>query len=206
MALGTVIRSFAAPVANTPVSLCWDGAALWHTEQFSSIYQIDPVTGAVERTIAPPANRPVGVAFDGHSLWVTNYLTATVYQLEMDGTVLRSFGTVAFPRGVAYDGAALWIVGESTNVVNRYSPDGTLARTVALPVAGGGGKDICLDGRSLWICDDNANRIRQVDLVTGTEITSFASPSTNPGGIAWDGRTLWHCDYSADRIYQIMVN
>ena len=39
--------------------------------------------------------------------------------------------------------------------------------------------------------------------MSGTVIRSFATPSTNPFGLAWDGRTLWHCDFAADLIYQI---
>jgi len=43
-------------------------------------------------------------------------------------------------------------------------------------------------------------------MALGTVIRQFASPSTNPMGLAWDGRALWNADYNSDQIYQIAVS
>jgi len=50
--------------------------------------------------------------------------------------------------------------------------------------------------------DDGTYRIYQLDL-DGRVIKSFASPSTDPRGLAFDGKHLWHCDPSTGRIYQL---
>jgi len=40
-------------------------------------------------------------------------------------------------------------------------------------------------------------------MVVGAVIKWFASPNSNPTGLAWDGKTLWHSDSNTDRIYQL---
>ena len=69
MALGTVIRSFAAPSANVR-GLTWDGRTLWVADDNANrIYQIDPVTGTIVRWFAAPSNSTGGLTWDGRTLW-----------------------------------------------------------------------------------------------------------------------------------------
>ncbi len=83
MALGTVIRSFAAPAAS-PGGLTFDGRTLWNANFISDlIYQIDPETGRVIRSFAAPATYPQGLTFDGRTLWNADSDSDLIYQIDI---------------------------------------------------------------------------------------------------------------------------
>lgn len=66
-----------SPVDDNPLSLLYDGHALWllaGRKNQGALFQLDPQSGAtVNRLDIPPSEKgdgPVDIAFDGHNLWV----------------------------------------------------------------------------------------------------------------------------------------
>jgi hypothetical protein len=51
------------------------------------------------------------MAFDGVHLWISDMATLTIFQINVDGDVLRAFLSPGqSPRGLTFDGAYLWNV------------------------------------------------------------------------------------------------
>jgi len=52
-----------------------------------------------------------GLAFDGNNFWISDSSTLTIFQLTIEGRVLRTFLSPGqSPRGLTYDGNYLWNV------------------------------------------------------------------------------------------------
>jgi parallel beta-helix repeat protein len=58
------------------------------------------------------------------------------------------------------------------------------------------------DGTNLWITDRLTDSVYQVT-TTGTVLSSFAAPSSDPKGLTWDGTNLWITDNVTNLIYEI---
>ena len=78
----TVISSFASP-DSSPYDLTWDGTNLWLAGDInSSIYKLNPNTGAVISSFASPDRYPSGLAWDGTNLWLAGNMNRSIYKLD----------------------------------------------------------------------------------------------------------------------------
>lgn len=85
--------------------------------------------------------------------------------------------------------------------LNRLGPE-QLAFTVhPAPVKNVSG--IAYDGRSLWITEENAQAIHQVDPVSGEVKGKIDFPVKATAGSAWDGSSLWQLAWEEKKIYQV---
>lgn len=125
---GEVLASIAAPGRNRyPMGMAWDGASLWNVDPWDGkIFQLDPTTGAIKRSIPSPAEGACGLAFDGACLWLSDATTGgRVYHIDpASGDVLSSFdgpgGSGHQTTGVAWDGRHLWIHDEAPSRARIY--------------------------------------------------------------------------------------
>ncbi len=123
-----VLARLEAPgLGKYPMGVAWDGTSLWNVDTTDRrIYQLDPSTGAVKRSLSSPAAGACGLTWDGACLWLTDAATdGLVYHLDAaTGEVLRSFpgpgGAGHQSTGVAWDGRALWINDEATGRARVY--------------------------------------------------------------------------------------
>jgi len=203
MALGTVIRSFAAGDI-TPLGAAWCGDGIWITGQnLDRVFLHDPVSGVVRYSVATPRIQPTGVGWDGRTLWV-NSGVGGIDQINLAGTTIRSIATNG-RQGMAMDGRSVWVVNNALNLVEQYDlTSGVLIRTIPEP-GGGTPRDVAWDGSSLWLCNQTTATIYKLD-TDGVVLASFAAPGALPFGITWDGRALWIVVGAVNRIYQVMVN
>jgi len=103
-----------------PMGLGWDGNALWSVDTWDKrIYELNPTTGEVLRSIPSPASGSCGMTWDGACLWLTDASTnGLVYHIDpASGEVLRSFdgpgGNGHQSTGIAWDGQHLWVHDEA---------------------------------------------------------------------------------------------
>ena len=90
----------------------------------------------------PVPGKPCGVASSGETLWVMNYESPELYEMTLDGTLLRQFTTAQQPSVTSHDIAidcdnhiyVLEGLGAGSRKLFEYAPDGTLLRTHALAV------------------------------------------------------------------------
>lgn len=59
------------------------------------------------------------------------------------------------------------------------------------------------DGKALWVADRKANRVYQIDPLTGAVLRELPTPGTQPAGIASDGTHLWIADSDRDALYRM---
>lgn len=102
-----------------------------------------PKDGSAIRHIKPslPGN-PCGVASNGQTLWVMNYQSPVLYEMTLDGKLLRQFTTAQQPSATSHDIAidgdnhvyVLEGAGGGSRKLFEYSPAGQLLRTHNLAV------------------------------------------------------------------------
>lgn len=124
----TVLASLEAPgQSKYPMGMAWDGTSLWNVDPWDGrIFQLDPATGAIKRSIPSPASGACGLTWDGACLWLTDAATnGRVYHLDAaTGEVIREFagpgGDGHQSTGVAWDGRNLWVHDEATGRAKIY--------------------------------------------------------------------------------------
>ena len=205
-----VVQEVPAPSA-TATGLCWDGSALWVSDQTASIYKVNPSTGAVIRTLTGPVAGSRGLAYADGYLWTISRVASDLHVYKIDttsGAVAAQIldPTNGYAGGVAWDGSALWFsVYSPTSRILRGDPaDGdTLAifTTTAVRPYGVG-----YDGSSLWISseDTGVEQIYRLNTTNGETMWSFPlpahspQPGRRPRGVAWDGQFLWVLAYEVN--------
>ena len=204
---GKVLQSFPTP-ADRPTGLTWDGQNLWLADIGTNrIYQINPADGTVIRSIAGPVNATLnGLAWDGSHLWCSdNGDVNKIYQLDENGSVLRSFSLVSgSPRGLTWDGRNLWYQDSGSNML--YQID-TLSGNVlqSFPAPSGSNRGLAWDGKYLWSADKDYDELCLTDTVHQAVIRILNAPGSYAYGLAFDGVYLWNADYETDRIYKIQL-
>lgn len=216
-----VVHEIPAPSA-TAVGLCWDGSALWVSDQTATIYKINPANGAVLRTLTGPVVGSRGLAYADGYLWTISRAASDFHTYKIDTTsgaiVSQTIDpTNGYAGGLAWDGAALWFsVFFPTSGLLKIDPmtGDTLAQ---YPSPGVRPYGLAYDGTSLWNTseDTGMDRVYRFSAVDGHALWSFdlpphsPQPGRRPRGAAWDGQHLWLIAYEPTsfnvKIYQYDV-
>jgi YVTN family beta-propeller protein len=208
---GDVARSVASP-GRTPTGLAFDGRSLYVADRrTTTIYVVDPATGAVTGQLPTPGWQPEGLAWDGEMLWAADGHERKLYRIDPKRRlVVHTLDTPGrSPHGLAFDPAAklLWVADDRRGELIAVSPvDGAELRTIPAPT-----KDIrglAWDGRYLWAADRITDRIYLVHPERGDVIFAVAAPGPHVQGLAWDraARRLWAVDYQTDTIYHLVAD
>jgi uncharacterized protein (TIGR03437 family) len=191
---GQVLGAF--PVGNSPYGLIFDGANIWVANGGSNnVTKLLASDGAVLGTF-PAGGSPLNVVFDGSNVWVTDYQGNTVTELRaIDGGILGTFPVGVHPNGIAFDGTNIWVANTGSNTVTKLSVSPANAQptpvlpgySVSLVVSGLSGPSGILyrpATNDLLVCEQNANNVSRIDLVTG--LVSPFGPVAAPEHIAAD--------------------
>ena len=86
--------------------------SLWLADALSNeILRVDLETAEITATFPNPGTLVRGMAFDGLHLWLSDPSSLTIYQVTIDGTVLRVYLSPGqSPQGLTFDGNFLWSV------------------------------------------------------------------------------------------------
>lgn len=104
---------------------------------------IFPKAGGASKSIKPAiAGNPCGVASDGKTLWAMNYQSPVLYEMSLDGRLLRQFHTSQKPSPTSHDitvdcDGHLYVLdggGGGSETLLEYLPEGKLVRTHRLAV------------------------------------------------------------------------
>lgn len=224
---GTVIHVI--PCSQYPGGLTWDGQHLWlgstSSGQLRTIDKIDPVTGAVLKSIPEPRPEAAaeirGLAWDGDYLWVyrERFGSSTpdrwdyIYRMDTTGVVLDSIRSPFedYTGGMAWGDSSLWLSQYNPpNVIHRVNPNtGAIEQTIN--AVGEQPMGVAWDGQFVWAAEDTGfgatrQEIYQYDPTTGSYTgTYLRNPDNSPRDMAWDGQYLWLVGYNTQQIYQIDV-
>ncbi|HEY3354928.1 MAG TPA: transglutaminase domain-containing protein [Polyangia bacterium] len=208
---GDVVRSVASP-ARTPTGLAFDGRRLYVADRrTTTIYAVDPQSGAVAAQLQSPGWQPEGLAWDGQMLWAADGHERKLYRIDVGRKlVVQTLDAPGrSPRGLAWDGARrrLWVADDRRGELIAISPvDGAELRAIPAPTRDIRG--LAWDGRHLWVADRIRDRIYLVEPERGDVIFGVPAPGPHVQGLAWDAaaRRLWAVDYQTDTIYHLVAD
>lgn len=107
------------------------------------VITVFPKGGGAAKNIKPAVSgNPCGVACDGRTLWAMNYQSPVLYEMDLDGRLLRQFKTAQQSSATSHDIAIdcdghLYVLdggGGGSQTLFEYQPDGKLLRTHRLAV------------------------------------------------------------------------
>ena len=205
--IGDTQSAFACP-GHFPTGLTFDGKYLWNADrQTDSLYQIDPKSGKVIKTLNAPGYQIADLAYDGHMLWVLDIEEGLIYRLDPKSGINEK--TISAPcerpRGMTYDGEYLWLSDIAGDELLQISTeDGTTIKSFKAPA--GNIEGLAFDGSYLWAADRSADKIYLVEPEFGDVIFFFEAPGKFARGLAFGNKLLWNCDYQSDSIYSLKIH
>ncbi len=109
--------------------------------------------------------------------------------------------------GVCYDAGVLWVThqapgGGDLTKIAKLNPT-TFAILQESTELSWNGRSIAAGGGYLWVVDARQDRVHKVNPSTLQEVSSFATPGSEPCGIAWNGANLWLTDPWFQKTYQL---
>jgi streptogramin lyase len=155
--------------STSPWDLVWVGGDIWFAESSGddSLIRFDGHTGAEEQRIVLDSNHniPRGIAWDGSYLRVADRDSENILRINPStGAIVSSF---PYPEGINpgaldYHDGYLWLVDNTTGgVIYKLTTSGTVVETITPPTQDVWG--IAWDGNYMWITDDQAEYVYQLD-------------------------------------------
>jgi hypothetical protein len=144
-------------------AITWNGRAVCGASiaGADAIYSIG-TDGALTRLCAAPGTDggTRGLCWDGRHFWTNNLIDWMTYQIDAQGTVLRSFPTPWInPGGMTWAGGYLWSC-EMAGLFYRIDPlTGAVTDYIGSPANNPTG--LTWDGQSLWSADLGTHTIYQ---------------------------------------------
>jgi transglutaminase-like putative cysteine protease len=206
---GEVTDSLISP-CKYPSGLAWDGRWLYVADwRNGEVHQIDPASGAVNRTRKAPTLRPAGLAYGQGTgkLFVSDDHSGGVFAWNFEtGIVEWSFQAPdSRAAGLAWADGALFILERATAKIYKVIPkDGTILAIIPVPEKTCEG--MTYDGRYLWIADRTRNEIYMVDPRTGKVIGVLDAPGPYAAGLAWVDGFLWNVDFQNRLLYKLRID
>jgi glutamine cyclotransferase len=149
----------------------------------------------------PGAETVHGVTYDGHNVWVAAGGKLTTVD-PASGKTGRSLNVTA-DAGTAFDGRYLYQLAEAE--IRKIDPDtGQVVHTIPAPGAGGDSGLTWAEG-TLWVGQNRARRIHQVDPQTGAILRTIES-NRFVTGVTWVDGEFWHGTWEGDESSLRRVN
>ncbi len=171
-----------------------EGNYIWMGVFFGSslLWQIDPVTCTVLKSIPAPDIHIGGVAWDGTAVWCCPEQTGQIYRLDPNtGAILHVIPAPSFGEsdpnaaGVGWDGAALWHADYGHMTIYKLSPvDGAILHS--FPYIGSGvPSGVSYEGGRV-IVGCTANKVFQLDPTTGAILDECETGGSSTWGVGID--------------------
>lgn len=133
---------------GNPQGIGWDGTYLWIGNEYSPRQITRHSTGCsiISRKAYPGIN-PGALTWDGTSMWIADRDTYLLYQMNSNGTILKTLPSRSNPNGIAWDGTKLWVIDRLTSLLAIDRSIGAIQDYRAL---GTNASALAWDGSSLW--------------------------------------------------------
>lgn len=158
-------------------------------------------------SFAGTSNSMHDLAFDGANLWVADATNenARICKLSASGSVLSSFTSPGdHPYGLTFNGPYWYVFDQVMQKIYRINP--AAVNYFSKPALNA--DYLTTQGSYYWVVDKSAYLVYKLDQ-SGTKLTDFQSPSTQPAGIVYDGTNLWVLSgygYTFDKLYKLNLS
>jgi len=146
--------------------------------EVDTVARIDAATLEFEDSVGVGGN-PTGVTLGDGSVWVINQDDQTVQRIDPEtGDVLATKASLGTPTGIAWGEEAVWITNgfgssEGASQVVRVNPaDDSVRSAFETP----GAKAIVVAFGSIWLADENGDRVLRYDPATGERRAQIELP------------------------------
>jgi ABC-type transport system substrate-binding protein/sugar lactone lactonase YvrE len=212
---GALLHTLHVPGTTTDHAVVADGFFWLRGRDPDVLYQIDPDTHTLTRTIPWGMPSPNWWAVDGGSIWATDATAPRIVRIDvLTGARSKVIDVLAKDAeappiealgGIAVGAGSVWVAGDraSDSVVQRYDPiTGQLQAEIGVPYAdlvyfGAGSAWVLARPGQLYRIDPASNTIGEPVLVPGSEATYVAFAN----GYAWTADpgtgTVWKIDPTA---------
>ena len=190
----------AVPVSRGPTALASGEGVLWVTSEAGTVTRVN--LDDLTTQVAGGVGIPTTVIAADDAVWVGEAYGGSVSRLDA-GTVQVRDTIEAHGRGLAALGDTLWLTDDLTDRVVRIS-SATLEEDGAVALdAGAGPRSISAADGSVWVANERAETVIQIDAATATVIGHPIGLAAPPTGIALGGGSVWVTSTSADQLYRI---
>ncbi len=158
----------------------------------STLFQLDPMSGAVRARITLPGDA-VGITSGFGSLWVavteTGRSSGTGQIVRIDPRTNRTLASISVgtPVQVATGAGAVWVTDATAGVLDRVDPR---ANRVSGSYAVKSATGVAVAGNRVWVSDPPDGMVVQVDPAT-LELQASLGGFGSPVGVVVSGSTAW---------------
>jgi len=194
--------------ASGPIAWC-NGALFCLDSETRTVFRVG-AEGEVQEAfnLGKHATNPIDLMCIAGNLWVSDRSSREIVKYDLSGKFLRSMKVPrSEPCGITFDGTRVWVctgdyiifkaamAGSDLNMIEEFKKKKTLLK--ALTWIKESGK------AALWGCRDGKSEICRIDPESGKIYKRFASPASDPVGIAWDGKALWIADGKTGKLFKV---
>jgi YVTN family beta-propeller protein len=165
----------------------FEGPELWALDVGTGIVRLDPITGAVERTI--PGVDGSFLLVDGMTAWVTD-VGHSLDRVDLaSGTVVKTIDVPAAPKEMAVLDGWIWVTCDGGGSVARV--DVRTNKVIAtIPVGERPANLVAAEG-AVWVWNHQQKLVR-IDPATNQVVATIDGVAEGPGaGLAAGGGFLW---------------
>ncbi len=208
------------PVGKQPRTILFAAGYVWvGNGGESTITKIEPTTPTVLDTyvIGGGFSAPVDIKYDGTYLWVTGSWGNSVYQVSLDGKVLKQIampGGHPSPWNSLLIGDRIWVANLNIPQVIEYTMNGELVGRYSISTAppvqedtpGRGGEGpmaLASDGTNVWVAVNWLNKL--IELNRRGEIVREITVGRWPYALAFDGHYVWCVNFSSRELSRVDV-
>jgi streptogramin lyase len=190
----------AVSVSRGPTALAVAGGALWVASEAGTLARID--LGDLTTQVAGGIGIPTTLSAAAENVWVGEGYGGRLSRIDAETVEVRDSVDIQARRMAAVSDA-VWVTDDVGDRVLRISlstldPEGEVTME-----AGTGPRAIVAVDGSLWVANQRAGTVVQIDAATATSVghpIGLTSPATD---VAFGAGSLWVTSYDADRVYRI---
>lgn len=187
-------------VSRGPSAIASADGALWVASEAGTITRVD--VDDLTTQVAGGVGIPTSLVAANGAVWVGEAYGGTISSIDAETVQVRNSVNL-HSRRLAAGASAVWLTDDVADRVVRLSTT-TLEEdgVVALEV-GAGPRSISAANGSVWVANERAGTVIEIDAATATLIGDPIGLGSPPTGIAVWGGSVWITSSDADRLYRI---
>lgn len=197
--LGAVLGE-AVAVSRGPVALAASDGVVWVASEAGTVTRID--AGELTAQVAGGVGIPSAIAIADGVVWVGESYAGRLSRVDAGTIQVRSSTDVHLRRLVAV-GDAVWVTDDLADRVVRLSGATLDEEAVVALEAGAGPRAIAHADGSIWVANERAATVIEIDAASATSIGHPIGLGSPPTDIAVGAGSVWVTSMDADRVYRV---
>lgn len=213
-----IVGFFSAPYAIHSNGTHSEITYVWIANKGNDTVNVFTVTNGLAPCILPVLNLNTTISLPEGSgpacvfadlfdnVWIAGSNNSTLYQYNLAGALVASYGVGKQPGGIYSDGTHVWVTHKDETFVTRYTINSTLSRTdidIGAPTY-----DITYDYNSgLWVSNYGASSGKVYRIYTDentVSATTTVDPTHPSYGVTSDSTNVW-CVLGNNQVAELLI-